>query len=331
MKPQFPYDTMPTLTDKFHKARSIFSPGLRIRMNVVPMFLSLFLPWGVFIFCSGISSFWVVYAHPLFVTLCLAIVFVAWLATALMAIWARWNDPDPTWLTYICMAVGTALVWGALSGKGTYHSFSEPYYKIHDLKAVNGIDASSTPGEHVMDAGLISFGPGNHLDALRSWHFMKETLYCVAPVVTNGSMPRGLSYDFWAVGKDCCSTSSSDFRCGSWGSLAANGGWRVMDEGDLKNYHLAVQQAESLYSIKAHNPIFINWAQNAAGEVQSWNTQAFQNFLMNVGFAFVFSLFFAAMASCRFAWLGRGTSLNQEYCDDLDYMGYGYRSKAIFA
>jgi hypothetical protein len=296
------------------------------------MFMNLFLPWGIFILCCAITSFRVSYTRPLVVNLSLVIVFLIWLATALMAVHARFNNPDPTWNTYLCIAVGTSFAWGVLSGRSNFQSFEEPYLKIHDLKVITGIDASATPGENVMDAGIISFGPGNHLDALRSWHFMKKSLYCVAPIITNQSMPRGLTYDFWAVGKDCCSMSSSDFRCGSWGSVTANGGWRVMKEEDLTYYNLAVQQAESLYSIHARKPIFLNWSQNPAGDVQSWQSQAFQNFLINVGFAGVFSVFFMAMASCRFAWLGRGNyQQKNEYYDDPDYMDDAYRSRAFFA
>merc|ERR1719181_1727148 len=194
------------------------------------------------------------------------------------------------WLTYLCLAVGAAILAGTMAGTGNFSTFAEPYFKIKDLKVISDIDASAVPGENVMDAGIIQFSRGNHLDPLRSWHFMRQSVYCVAPIITNGTMPRGLSYDFWAVGKDCCSMSSSDFRCGAWGSLAAHGGYRVINQNDQTFYRLAVQQAESLYNIKARNPVFINWSPNPGGEVQTWNQQAFQNFLMQAGFALVFFL-----------------------------------------
>lgn len=35
-----------------NKPKNVFSPGHRIRMNIVPMFLMVFIPWGIFIFAT---------------------------------------------------------------------------------------------------------------------------------------------------------------------------------------------------------------------------------------------------------------------------------------
>lgn len=310
------YDAMhPLVAEKLNKPRSAFTPGQRLRMNVVAMFLNLFLPWGVFVFCCGISSFWMAYMHALAVKILLALIFIGWFTTAVLAIIARFRDPDPTWYTYLCIVVGLAALFGTSSGQSNFTAFSEPYFKLHDLKTVSGIDPTATPGENVMDAGVIHFAPGTHMDGLKTWHFMYKRMYCVAPLVNNGSTPLGLNYDYWIVGKDCCAMAASDFRCGAWGSLQAQGGYRVINEGDLTFYRLAVQQAESLYDIRASNPVFLVWSANPSAAIEGWNQQAFQSYLLQVGFAFVFCFFFMAMASCRFAWVGRGAQTPVTWSD----------------
>merc|ERR1712226_1286683 len=101
--------------------------------------------------------------------------------------------------------------------------------------------------------------------------------YCVAPIVQkNLSMPVTHSYDFWVVGEDCCSTTSSDFRCGQWRNPAARSGIRVLDTHDSMYYRLAVQQAETLYGIVSTHPIFFTWVEDPQAEVSSLHLQAFK-------------------------------------------------------
>eukprot|EP00439_Symbiodinium_sp_Y106_P075243 s846_g14.t2 len=103
--------------------------------------------------------------------------------------------------------------------------------------------------------------PSKGLAGLRSfctvaWATIIITMHLeVAPIVGPGvSTPLRQTYDFWAIGKDCCSVGASDFRCGSWGSTQAHTGLREVNEADLEYYRLAVQQAASLYDIMALGP-----------------------------------------------------------------------------
>ena len=56
----------------------------------------------------------------------------------------------------------------------------------------------------------------------------------VAPITLNGASLA--SYDFWAVGKNCCSDQMADFRCGAFKGLGAKGGVRVTDDVDRDFY-----------------------------------------------------------------------------------------------
>lgn len=298
----------PLLRNKLGNQRSVFVPGSRMRMNVVPMFLNIFLPWGAFVLCCGVSSFWTMYAHPRLAWTLIICVFILSFWSITFAVYMRKYDPDPTWFTYTAIAVAVMATWGTIVGQSNFNQWSLPYYELQDLKAVHSLDASFTPGKNVMDGGLFFFKDGNHLDSRRSWHFKFKSTYCVAPIVTNDTQPLNQEYSYWAVGKDCCSVSSSDFRCGSWGQRGAAGGIRVTGGGDLAYYRLAVQQAESLYNIMAPVPIFLKWSSAPSVEVMSWNEQVFKSYMVMVAFSLVSSVFAVTVMTCSYAWIGRGVS-----------------------
>lgn len=289
--------------------RSLFAPGQRLRMNIVPMFLSVFIPWAVFIFCEGITYSWVMHRSPALAYGGVVAVLAVWMMSAGAAAWARKYEPDPTWVTYLSLMVLLAVIFGTTTGTGIYSKYSKQYLEIMDLKVSRNVDVGQVAGRNIMDSGILIFTSGNRYDDRKSWHFMnKGHLYCAAPIVSNDKPPVGMSYDFWAVGKDCCSVSGSDFRCGSWGTARAKSGIRVTNTGDLGFYSLAVQQAESLYNIRAANPIFLTWSADAELEVNSWAQQAFKAFLVSATFGFICFSFAMSMATCRFAWLGRSKS-----------------------
>mmetsp|Transcript_527 Transcript_527/g.1766 ORF Transcript_527/g.1766 Transcript_527/m.1766 type:complete len:269 (+) Transcript_527:1-807(+) len=253
------------------------------------------------------------------------LVFAIWLAIAYAAVVARRADPEPTWLTYAALVFGFAALSGTSCGLVNFHRYTRPFYAIQDLKVVHQLDASRELGQNLMDAGIVYFANGNHLDSKRSWHFKDRTLYCVAPITMRGAAPETQSYDFWAVGEDCCSTSASDFRCGQdWGSLNARAGIRVLDADDVVNYRLAVQQAETLYGIVAAHPIFFTWSKDPLYEVESWNEHAIKNFVYMVTLAFVVSLSAMILATCRFAWIGRAASAYaMDFYGDPDWRSAG--------
>jgi len=318
-------DTMPLLKDRLGSQRSVFVHGHRIRMNVVPMFLNVFMPWGVFILCCGMTSFWVMYAHPRIAWGFIGLVFLAWFVIIAVAFWARRFDPNPTWFSYFALVVGVMAIAGTVAGLDNFKDFSEPYYHIMSLKTIENLDASFVPGKNVMDGGIFMFGKGNALDETRSWHFTFKTTYCVAPIITNKTAPLSQNYDFWAVGKDCCSLSASDFRCGSWGLAGVGGGIRLVTGADIKYYKLAVEQAESLYNINAPNPILLSWSSAPTVEVNSWNQQVFKNYILMVAVALIASLFFMTLATCGFAFIGRNKSAYaMDFYDQDNWQQGGY-------
>ena len=81
-------------------------------------------------------------------------------------------------------------------------------------------------GQQVMDAGIIMFANGSKLELQKSMGFKNQNIYCVAPIVMGGNTTMG-TYDFWAVGKDCCSGSTADFHCTGFNEPNSQGQGRI--------------------------------------------------------------------------------------------------------
>lgn len=60
----------------------------------------------------------------------------------------------------------------------------------------------------------------------------------MAPIV-NGNAALA-TYDFWAVGLNCCSGVSSDFRCGEFNNQHARSGLRLMRDDQRPFYRQAL-------------------------------------------------------------------------------------------
>merc|ERR1719162_2510393 len=202
----------------------------------------IFIPWGIFLFVCGMCSFSVMYFKPMMGYGLLAFGVLCWVGSVLLALNRRKYDPEPGWYMFFAIMAGLAIFAGWWLGSGIYNTFSFPYYQVRDLKVVSNVDAMTERGQNVMDAGMMYFAKGNRIDPRRAWHFKQKTVYCVAPIIKgkNSDVPDTQSFDFWAVGKDCCSVSASDFRCGAYNDPKARSGIRVLNDADRPFYRLAV-------------------------------------------------------------------------------------------
>merc|ERR1712151_614337 len=98
--------------------------------------------------------------------------------------------------------------------------------------------------------------------------FHNEETYCVVPI--NSYQGALASYDFWAVGLNCCSGTSKSFTCGEYKNPRAHAGLRWMRDSQRAFFQLAVQQAEATYGIKANHPLFFTWTEDPAAEQAAW-------------------------------------------------------------
>eukprot|EP00397_Hematodinium_sp_SG-2012_P043934 GEMP01048947.1.p1 GENE.GEMP01048947.1~~GEMP01048947.1.p1 ORF type:complete len:171 (+),score=36.78 GEMP01048947.1:470-982(+) len=125
------------------------------------------------------------------------------------------------------------------------------------------INPAKADGESLMDTGRAAFSENTYVMRNKGMSYTHDDHYCVAPI-TNG--PDALStYDFWAVGMNCCQTQVPDFKCGHANKTARNG-LRAVNPDLLPYFNLARVQSEAEYGIASKYPLFFYWVKNANEE-----------------------------------------------------------------
>eukprot|EP00418_Pyrodinium_bahamense_P081689 CAMPEP_0179064508 /NCGR_PEP_ID=MMETSP0796-20121207/27984_1 /TAXON_ID=73915 /ORGANISM="Pyrodinium bahamense, Strain pbaha01" /LENGTH=161 /DNA_ID=CAMNT_0020761457 /DNA_START=540 /DNA_END=1025 /DNA_ORIENTATION=+ len=154
-------------------------------------------------------------------------------------------------------------------------------------------------GQQLLDAGSVIFTKDSKPDAAMSMGFRNIDTFCVAPITnTNGQLP---TYDFWAVGRNCCSGTRADFHCTHYRNPRAHGALRLIRTSDRAYYRLAVQQAEATYNIRATHPLFFQWEEDPTGVLEGWMASSVRNFVFALSAHFVFQAFVVASATVSFA------------------------------
>ena len=77
--------------------------------------------------------------YPTLVTCFICAVLLLWLASIAMAIWARFRGPDPTWFTYMAMAVGVAAITGSACGETNFVRAQEWPGKTRDIAGFRSV------------------------------------------------------------------------------------------------------------------------------------------------------------------------------------------------
>jgi hypothetical protein len=283
----------------------------RRRLNLVAVCICLFVPWILFCLMYSITSFHLYYKYPAlaYFIVFLGLVFVCFLGVkAVHAVIkrTRGNDFDePTWYLFLFVTSLIAWILGVYLGIHNFYLRMESYYGIENLGNYHDVDPSKTRGQQLMDAGRVIFKPGTHLDLTKSMSFMNTDLYCVTPIVSaNHSLKGAESYDFWAVGTNCCcgeTIRDAKFRCGEYGNIKASAGLRLMRDEQRPFYRLAVQQALSSYNIRSEHPLFFHWVQDPVVASEALNWEGHRRFLTGVYLHFAFQLACVCLAACCFA------------------------------
>lgn len=286
-------------------------------MNWLAIVIMVFLPWLLFLTIYLTCATTLRYDRPQLAwnvwDIGVLIVIITWVFAARS--WRRKcaNDPyrQPSWLLYAGISLTIAMVCGTIFGDMNFWWHVQP---AHDIEGLNvygnnthggGINPAFTKGEEVMDAGRIYFREGAKLDESKSMAFRNLDLFCVAPITMKFLDQPLKSYDYWAVGVNCCSSHGSKFACGEFANPHAKAGLRLMRDDQRAFFRLAVQQAEIEYGIKAEYPLFFEWMQDPSSLLTEWHEEAYRWHKKYILGYFVFNAFCVICAVIFFSKLGR--------------------------
>lgn len=297
----------------FPEDSAVYLRRQRQRMNLVAVCWCLFVPWITFCSVYAATSFQLHYTKPWLCWLIVAIFSCVALSLAGLAYISirskmRQNaSHEPTWFVFLFFTMTIAVVVGAVLGNLNFHSFMQRYYDYVNLNDYKSVDVGTTKGEQLMDGARVEFIKGTVLDLRKSMGFKNLNTYCVAPITTTTSDDTRMelaNYDFWAVGMDCCSGDMTDFHCGEFNNPKARGALRLMQDEERSFYRLAVQQAESLYHLKANHPLFFYWTEDPLKEMESWRDEGYKFFFLGMLVHFCWQLLCVVLGIVGFSKMG---------------------------
>lgn len=278
-------------------------------MNVAGVFLSLFVPWILFCAVYAARTFAIRTTSP---GLSLSIVLVG-LLVAIIAIGLaveavrrkRRGDAnyEPMW--YIFLAFTSTLAWILAMGVGEWNwsTNMSMYLNMGHLNDYSAVDPARMRGQQMMDAGAVNFVNTTVVNTKLGMGFRNDEVYCVAPITSMIGTPLA-SYDFWAVGMNCCSGAAADFQCGDYNNPSAHAGLRWMKDSQRAFFRLAVQQAEASYGIHAQHPLFFTWVQDPVGELSAYKSDGWKFYTLGMVGHFFIQLFLVVLALIGFAKVG---------------------------
>jgi len=309
MRPTYQHGHNPFAEKSPFQRGQYFLKGARKRLNAVAIVIALFLPWGLFCSSMAILDFKMHYSQPMASYLLFCIPLVVCLGLAAVAAKSVKDKEtnssyEPNWYIFLAATSIIALIMGSLSGQANFTANFESYYDLENMGTYTGIDTTRKSGQQLMDAGRITFVNETQLFLGKSMGFKNKDIYCVAPIVPPTVLADATemkSWDFWAVGKNCCSGTMADFHCPLFSSPEATGGLRVMEDSDRAYYRLAVQQAEATYKIKAGHPLFFYWSRDPIESTKDYLRLGYRNFFMCICCHFVIQAFLVAVATLAFS------------------------------
>jgi len=258
------------------------------RVKLTVLLLCVVIPVVLYAAVCAALSFPVHRASPALAWLVVLIGGAAVLAVGALAATATRNKywqgdatREPYWYLFLAFTMLVAYCFALFLGFTNWWNNTLPYLDLQNLSAHPAVDTATMTGRQLMDVGRVTFTKGTKLDIRRAIGFKNVDRYCVAPITpSTGELE---SYDFWAVGLNCCSGAANDFHCGEYSNPNARGGLRLMRADQRAFYRLAVQQAEAMYNIKARHPLFFYWMQDPLAELETYRNDAEKYFLLGLG------------------------------------------------
>mmetsp|Transcript_28925 Transcript_28925/g.56558 ORF Transcript_28925/g.56558 Transcript_28925/m.56558 type:complete len:359 (+) Transcript_28925:94-1170(+) len=266
----------------------------RLRLNSYALLMCILVPWGLFTGVSWAVSSSLRYTHSeaswFLVTCGFTIALGFLLKWHLHRSWQRHAKDDgqvvgPNLFLLLGLSSLTACSLGVMVGDNIYTAYMRPYYDLTNLGVAADVNPDIVRSSSYLDAGRIVFTKGTHVQQSLALGFKDERVYCVAPIA-NGNATAGsptplsgnrsgaakapVSYDFWAVGVDCCvPVPPASFWCGGAAyDTEAHSATRWMSDDERPLFQLAIQQAEVEYGIKAKHPLLLSWTRDASRDAE---------------------------------------------------------------
>jgi len=245
---------------------------VRRQLNGLSVFLALVVPLALFVVTFWAMSFELYYYHPDYALIVVSSALLFSLVLGAFAVNARMHEVKHglssggkhgegprTWYYFVFWTSLLACILGICLGFVNMTWNTQRYYDYLGLRKVVNVDPGAMQGQQLIDAGEIDFKMGSKVDVKLHFQWHKGRTYCVAPIISSDGAKLA-SYDFWAVGMDCCSSRPNDFSCGGvhmekWPSP---NGLRVMEDSEVQGYKLAVEQAVVANHIQSRQPIFLH-------------------------------------------------------------------------
>lgn len=297
-----------TEVDDRDTIKTFFVPGKRRRLNWVGLAFSYVLAPMFFIFVITLLSSEYRFHHPKRAYIYSMFAVVVALMEGVYARSFRVRDREPMWLGFIFLSIMVAIVCGTIAGNYNFNQYMQPYYDITSLNEYPNINVGLDRGDTYLDAGFLGFSDGTELELNMPGAYRHGEMYCAVPIVNrnvDSGVPKTGTYDYWAVGKNCCGDPVGVFRCGDWHNPASRSGLREINLEDRPNYLLAVEQATVKYSIHSDYPILVRWVQNPLDIALEYKVRGNEMWTICVGAYFVINSVFCFIAMLFFSRIGQ--------------------------
>jgi len=258
------------------------------------------VPWLIFTITYYMLSFFIRYWMPYVAYAVVAIMLLACLFFGYMAYAAMLGKGgDPLWLGVLFLLSLVGWTWAVCAGSVNYTNFMQPYFDLQQLNVYQSVNPAQAEGNQYMDFGALTFVEEAHIDREYAMAFKNDETYCVAPVKINGTSPT--TYDFWAVGINCCTSHLYDFRCGQYNNPAAHSGLRVVEASSRSFYQLAAKQAAAAFNIPVRHPVFFEWTMDPKDVIDGYQEDGFKSLLTGAFYFFGVEVIAVVLVACAFS------------------------------
>mmetsp|Transcript_37467 Transcript_37467/g.69877 ORF Transcript_37467/g.69877 Transcript_37467/m.69877 type:complete len:306 (-) Transcript_37467:64-981(-) len=241
------------------------------------------IPCVVFAAASGLASSSLETYYPVIVDSAFALLGLGYLLFLhiISLMLRRWLNGRvsvfPFWYIFLGIALTAALAMSVWFARLNYSKNMLASVTLGRLAMAAGVDPAIDSSSRYLDIGRLEFVEGTGLDFKKYVGFKDKDVYCAAPIVNkNATAPQ--SYDYWAVGLNCC--DQNGFRCGEYDNAAARSGVRLLNEEQRQFYVLAVKEAQATFGIKAMSPLFFFWVQDSKALQTTWKDKATEYWLL---------------------------------------------------